>query len=333
MAKETPEVEATETETTTETTESTTTETTTDTPSETSTDSSSTDSTYNSSTDTSSDSSSTDSTTTTSGTDTGDKKDIDVSNYGIFSDGITSVNTLSGEVDTGVSSLNDQKSKLTSDTIFMGPICDSCSTGFDAALRILDLLKGNLATTSDYLKQSYADYNSSDANAKTKILTIGADGKMTISTHKTISTGNAVQDAIYNYLSEKGFNDAAIAGILANINHECGFDYNAVGDGGTSYGLCQWHNGRWTDLKNYCSQHGLDSTSLEGQLEFLVYELQNGYSGVYNTLMNVPNTSQGAYDAAYKWTTDFEKPADTYGQASSRGNQAVSTYWPTLSQT
>ena len=71
-------------------------------------------------------------------------------------------------------------------------------------------------------------------------------------------TGNDNKSKIYNYLSEQGFSDAAICGILANIEHESGFRTDALGDGGTSYGICQWHNGRWNNLKNYCNKNNLD---------------------------------------------------------------------------
>ena len=140
-------------------------------------------------------------------------------------------------------------------------------------------------------------------------------------------TGDDNKSKIYNYLSSQGFSDAAICGILANIEHESGFRTDALGDGGTSYGICQWHNSRWTNLKNYCNNNGLDWKSLEGQLSYLVYELKTNYTGVYNTLMNVPNTRQGAYDAAYKWTTDFEIPDNRYERGKQRGNTAMSSYW------
>jgi len=258
-------------------------------------------------------------------------KDIDVSNYGIFSNGISTVKTLGSDVETGISSLNTYKSTLTSDTVFMGPICDSCANGFTKLFGKLDILKTNMGTIADYLIETSSDYQSSDANAKKKFLTIDSEGRISVATHKVINTGNAVHDSIYNYLAEQGFNDAAIAGIMANINHECGFNPNAYGDGGTSYGICQWHADRFTALQNYCSQNGLDYTSVDGQLAYLMYELKTGYSGVYNTLMSVPNTADGAYQAAYRWTYDFERPANTEGQAQSRGSQAVSDYWPIYS--
>ena len=60
---------------------------------------------------------------------------------------------------------------------------------------------------------------------------------------------------------------------------------------------------------------------------YLVSELKNSYPDVYETLQNVPNTAEGAYQAAYKWTTDFEIPADKYSEGENRGDNAQTTYW------
>ena len=254
-----------------------------------------------------------------------------VGDYGIFSDGVATTQALGKDVETDLSSLGDQMTKLSDQTVFMGPICDSCVDGFTKASASITLLSQNLASIANYLIDVSSNYQAGDENAKQKIISIGSDGKITVGEHKTVSTGNTNQDYIYNFLSAKGFNDAAIAGILANIEHESGFDTNALGDNGTSYGICQWHNGRWDNLNAYCAENGYDPSSMDGQLEYLVYELQTGYAGVYDTLQNVPNTSEGAYQAAYKWTTDFEIPDNTEARANDRGNTAVSEYWPVYS--
>ena len=90
-------------------------------------------------------------------------------------------------------------------------------------------------------------------------------------------------------------NTAAICGILANIYCESGFRTNAIGDGGTSVGICQWHNGRWTNLRNFAPD---DWQTLEGQLRFMRRELKGGYRATLEYLKNVTDDEQGAYDAA-----------------------------------
>ena len=147
------------------------------------------------------------------------------------------------------------------------------------------------------------------------------------STGPVTLTGNTNKDKIFSYLHSQGFNNAAICGILSNIQHESNFNPNSLGDSGTSYGICQWHNSRWTRLKNYCSKNNLSYKSLEGQVSFLVYELKKYYPKVYNTIKNVPNTKKGAYDAAYSWTVHYEVPVNRYKQGDRRGKAASSTYW------
>ena len=128
---------------------------------------------------------------------------------------------------------------------------------------------------------------------------------------------------IYLYLTkEMGLNHAAACGVLANIQHESNFNTFAVGDGGTSYGICQWHNSRFSALMAHCQSKGLDYNTLEGQLSYLEHELSTGYKSVLNVLKNVPNSEQGAYDAAYAWCMHFEIPADTVNRSIQRGNLA-----------
>ena len=147
--------------------------------------------------------------------------------------------------------------------------------------------------------------------------------------------GEVSSDAagVYTYLRSMGFSPAAACGILANIKQESGFDPHSIGDGGTSYGLCQWHNERWTRLRNWCQSNGLDETTVAGQCEYLVYELQTYYSDVWNYLTSVENTSQGSYDAAYYWCVHFEVPANKELRGAERGSLAVSTFWPEYGQT
>lgn len=50
--------------------------------------------------------------------------------------------------------------------------------------------------------------------------------------------------SVFEFLTtELGLNSAAACGVLANIEAESNFILTSYGDGGTSYGLCQWHDG------------------------------------------------------------------------------------------
>lgn len=134
---------------------------------------------------------------------------------------------------------------------------------------------------------------------------------------------------IYDYLvQELGLNHAAACGVLANIQCESNFSTTAVGDGGTSYGLCQWHLGRFTQLISWCEANGFDYHLVPGQMGYLRYELETGYMGVYDYIRNVPDTAEGAYDAAYYWCKYFEIPSNLEANAKMRGNLAKNEFYP-----
>ena len=152
------------------------------------------------------------------------------------------------------------------------------------------------------------------------------------STKYTVGSDN--EHTVYNFLTQvMGLNRAAACGVVANIYCESGFNPTVLGDGGTSYGICQWHAGRYTNLKNWCSNNGKNYKTLDGQLWYLKYELESSYTSVLNAIKKVANTAEGAYNAAYQWCKNFEVPADTEKTSKSRGNLAKNTYYPKYSGT
>lgn len=145
-------------------------------------------------------------------------------------------------------------------------------------------------------------------------------------------THSANETKTYRYLVENmGLKCAAALGIMANIQSESGYNPNAVNPGSTSFhGICQWGLGgasgnRWSKLKSWCSSHGYSYSSLNGQLRYMRYELEN-YSGYrYSTLKNVSNTASGAASAARTFAQYFEGCSSIY--FASRQRLAKTTYW------
>ena len=133
-------------------------------------------------------------------------------------------------------------------------------------------------------------------------------------------------DIIYDFLTgDMKLNSAAACGILANIEMESGFNPEALGDNGTSYGICQWHDiaegsGRWTKLREFCVKNGYDPSKLMSQLYYLKYELQNFYPKVWNYVYSAENSEQGAYDVGYYWCYNFEIPDKREERSVARGN-------------
>lgn len=263
-----------------------------------------------------------------------DGVDIGVSDYGVFDNGKKTVGVLKNNVEEIKAKLENHEKTIMSDDIFQGPIAENCKDAFSSSKKSMNTCIDILQTVSNYLSDIYSNYQKGDYAAVKRLLGITEETETTEQqTEANSNTGKVNQDYIYNYLAQQGFNKAAICGILANIEYESGFKTGSLGDGGTSYGICQWHNSRWTRLKNYCSQNGLDASSIEGQSKFLVHELKTYYPSVYNTLKNVPNTKDGAYQAASAWTIHYEVPANKQAQARKRGNAAMNKYWATYNQT
>jgi hypothetical protein len=148
-------------------------------------------------------------------------------------------------------------------------------------------------------------------------------------------TSNANEEKIFTFLvNEIGFNTAAACGVLANIYYESAFDPTATGDNGTSYGICQWHNERWDAMKTWCNNNGYNWKNLEGQLNYLKFELSKNDSNylwngktIYNYMIDVENTASGAYDAGYYWCVKYEIPANAETVGKTRGNLAKNSYW------
>lgn len=115
-----------------------------------------------------------------------------------------------------------------------------------------------------------------------------------------LGTGS-IEEQIWNFLRANGFTAEAAAGVMGNMFAESGCQ-PAIEEygGGGGYGLCQWTGSRRTDLINYCANNGYDYSSLEGQLNFLLYEL-DAYGLSY--IKNITSVEE----ATRVFLTEFER--------------------------
>ena len=148
----------------------------------------------------------------------------------------------------------------------------------------------------------------------------------------TASAASANAKTIFEFcLTELKLNRAGACGVLANIEAESNFDPTLYGDGGDSYGICQWNLSRFDNLISFCNKNGYNWKTLKGQLYFLKYELTNNKSDtgyILDKLKSVSNTASGAYTAGYDWCYYFERPANKAAKSESRGSKAQNKYWP-----
>ena len=108
------------------------------------------------------------------------------------------------------------------------------------------------------------------------------------------------------YLMTQGYTQAGAEGIVGNLTWESGLNTKALGDKGTSFGLAQWHAGRWNNLNKFAASKHLDPSSAVAQEQFLAHELQQKQYKHLNSILKDPNSSK--LDAAGAFMREFERP-------------------------
>lgn len=180
------------------------------------------------------------------------------------------------------------------------------------------------------------DYKPSISTSKIKLSVINYTSRLAeIFSQFTVAYGgfgdvivDGIEDpnarTIIAYLVGKGLNAAAACGICGNIKHESGYKTDAVGDYGTSFGICQWHNDRGTNMKNFVGSDW--ANNLTGQLDFLWNDLTTLLPNTLVALQAVPNTVEGAKTAADIFVRQFERPSDPNGQSILRQASAAELF-------
>lgn len=147
-----------------------------------------------------------------------------------------------------------------------------------------------------------------------------ANPRPTDAKYLTYVEGKDNKQTICLSLLATGFSQEAVAGLLANINAESGFRTNALGDSGTSIGLCQWHAGRYKALKNYCKDR---YKTVECQLDYLLYELHNSEKNSFKVLQ----AKNSAYQMTTKFCQSFERPAGGATSCNKRANNFSAKFY------
>jgi hypothetical protein len=145
------------------------------------------------------------------------------------------------------------------------------------------------------------------------------------------ASGKALALSLQKYLISAGLPANSATGIVGNLIAESGLRTTAVGDNGTSYGLAQWHAGRWENLNTFADKHKIAASSMDAQEQFLINELKNN-KGLWKTLTN-SKISEG--DAAAAFMRKFERPLDQSDRAAAAraalGANAIAGKWdPTI---
>lgn len=135
------------------------------------------------------------------------------------------------------------------------------------------------------------------------------------STIADVASGNNNAQTICLTFKNLGYSDYAIAGIMGNLNAEStGFrtvNTNSIG----CDGIAQWCQGRLTNLK---STYGSSWSSINSQVQYIIYELNTGYRGVNNYLKGSSNET----DVAYYFCMNYEIPGEAECSKGNRQNYA-----------
>jgi hypothetical protein len=136
--------------------------------------------------------------------------------------------------------------------------------------------------------------------------------------------GQVDPNLMKNYLASKGLSVNQIAGLLVNIKWESHFKPGAFvasdNKQGPSGGLFGFHDpkfdgrGNFSDMVRACGGPDKWQTNWQGQLDVAL----NSGPGKQYVTMNFPTPAA----AAQWWVINYEKPANTQGQAVARAKEA-----------
>ena len=149
----------------------------------------------------------------------------------------------------------------------------------------------------------------------------------TTTTTTTSAAPVSLAEQVWRAMKAKGWNDDVCAGIMGNIMAECGggtLEISAYldGDGKTSFGLCQWHNERKTNMLKFNDKNYNTTTNLppiEHQIDFIEYELN-----LYN--IDIIDSDKNYEEVAYEFCVEFEIPKNKYKKAEQRKQFAKIAY-------
>ena len=176
-----------------------------------------------------------------------------------------------------------------------------------------------------------------------------------------INAAASNQDTIWSYFKSQGFSDAAVAGIMGNLEAESAYlpnnlensaneksgwsdaqftaavdagsvtraefisstRFGIYSDGTYGYGLAQWtYSTRKAGLYDCAKAQGCSIANLDMQLAYLMKELNSSYAGLKNYLYTAGDVSE----ACVKFHNVYEGSNDTVAQIAGRVSYAKAVY-------
>ena len=248
--------------------------------------------------------------------------EIKIDDYGDFTAGVNTITKLNTDLDTQNKEIENCRGNLENEAIFMGPAADSTKESLIGLTGLVNLMVENFSVMGKLLTQIGNNFETADAEAEQKIISIKEDGSFEITIGPAYAnTGEANRDKIYNYLKDKGFNDVGIAAIMGNLRQESVFSPSNVQDNmgytdedyvkgikngsisredfindARGFGIAQWtYPTRKANLYDALGPEKIDS--LDAQLDFMYDEMGD----------NLRDTMKNATDINSATTTFHNK--------------------------
>jgi hypothetical protein len=140
-------------------------------------------------------------------------------------------------------------------------------------------------------------------------------GTLFSGTMTAVSSDDERARRCFDELQAKVWSPEQVCGIIANIARESRFNPAAVGDGGSAYGLAQWHPDRQAAFAQFKNRSIVGST-LEDQLDFIHFEMTGGRERRAGQRLRVARTAREAGQAVSRF---YERPASADAEAELRG--------------
>lgn len=205
-----------------------------------------------------------------------------------------------------------------------GRLYDTENTREDASIREIGYISNDIQPsikTSD-IKLSIINYTT-HLNAVFDAIVASFGGGF-VNMDVDISDFSEIKQQVYTILASYKYKHAAIIGIMANIEQESQYKPDAIGDGGTSGGLCQWHDTRFSSMVNYVGSDW--RTDVRGQMDYMHHELTTSYKSVEHVLQTCVDDFEGCKQCVEKFCRVFEVPANTSQRVAER-QKIAEEFW------
>ncbi len=175
----------------------------------------------------------------------------------------------------------------------------------------------NFSDTMKYLINKYKDPNYA---GELNLSFFDLNGFTTVGDYMY---GNTIEEKVWFALRDAGYSEESVAGVLGNIYAESAFNPTIIEEGsGIGFGLCQWSEGRRTQLEAYIADKGVELGDIKTQIEFLLTEITPGGVGPAQGYATYQLLSYNGYngemwenattpeDAATAFCWSFERPGE-----------------------